>query len=35
MAEERFTKDPACMLCQAKKITPWFHEDEICWIAEC
>ena len=35
MAEEAFTKDPACMLCKAEKITPWFYEDEICWIAEC
>jgi hypothetical protein len=33
MAE--FTRDPSCMLCQAKKITPWFHEDDVCWIAEC
>jgi hypothetical protein len=24
-----------CDLCRAAKITPWFHEDEICWIAEC
>ena len=24
-----------CDLCRAKKITPWYHEDEICWIAEC
>ena len=24
-----------CDLCQAARITPWFHEDEICWIAEC
>ena len=24
-----------CMLCRAERITPWFHEDEICWIAEC
>ena len=35
MADEVFTRDPTCMLCQAKKITPWFHEDEVCWIAEC
>src|SRR5439155_413887 len=24
-----------CMLCRAERITPWFHEDEICWVAEC
>ena len=35
MAEEAFTRDPKCMLCQAKKITPWFHEDDVCWVAEC
>jgi hypothetical protein len=27
--------DPACLLCLAERITPWFHEDDICWIAEC
>ena len=27
--------DPDCPLCEAARITPWFHEDEICWIAEC
>ena len=25
----------ACDLCEAAKITEWFYEDEICWIAEC
>jgi hypothetical protein len=35
MAEAEFTRDPSCMLCQAKKITPWFHDDDVCWIAEC
>jgi hypothetical protein len=34
-AEEAFTRDPACMLCRAEKITPWFYEDDVCWIAEC
>jgi hypothetical protein len=24
-----------CDLCTAARITPWYHEDEICWIAEC
>jgi hypothetical protein len=28
-------KDPDCLLCQAARITPWFHEDDVCWIAEC
>jgi hypothetical protein len=27
--------DPDCPLCEAAKITEWFHEDELCWIAEC
>lgn len=26
---------PDCELCEAAPLTPWFHEDEICWIAEC
>ena len=24
-----------CVLCEAARITPWFHEDDVCWIAEC
>jgi len=27
--------DADCDLCEAARITPWFHEDDICWIAEC
>ncbi len=27
--------DPHCDLCEEARITPWFHEDELCWIAEC
>ena len=26
---------PACELCEAAQITPWFFEDDVCWIAEC
>ena len=26
---------PGCDLCEAARITPWFHEDDVCWIAEC
>jgi hypothetical protein len=26
---------PDCDLCEAARITPWFHEDDLCWIAEC
>ena len=24
-----------CELCAASRFTPWFHEDDSCWIAEC
>jgi len=24
-----------CELCEAARITEWFHEDDDCWIAEC
>src|SRR3954447_22826968 len=24
-----------CDLCTAARLTEWFHEDDICWIAEC
>jgi hypothetical protein len=24
-----------CDLCRAARITPWHHEDDVCWIAEC
>jgi hypothetical protein len=25
----------ACELCEAARITPWHHEDEVCWVADC
>ena len=28
-------KSDDCDLCEAARITPWFHEDDVCWIAEC
>src|SRR6266481_4931057 len=34
-AESSFSKLDACDLCRAARITPWYHEDDICWIAEC
>ena len=34
-ADPEFTKVQDCDLCRALKLTPWFFEDEICWIAEC
>jgi hypothetical protein len=24
-----------CQLCDAERLTAWFYEDELCWIAEC
>ena len=24
-----------CELCEAAPITPWHHEDEVCWVADC
>jgi hypothetical protein len=24
-----------CELCTAARITPWYYEDELCWIAQC
>lgn len=27
--------DPDCELCQAAPITERFHDDELCWVAEC
>jgi hypothetical protein len=27
--------DPDCELCEAARLTEWFYEDEMCWIAEC
>lgn len=24
-----------CELCEAARMSDWFHEDEECWIAEC
>ncbi len=24
-----------CQLCDAEKLTEWFHEDDECWIAAC
>jgi hypothetical protein len=24
-----------CELCDAAKMTTWYHEDDLCWIADC
>ena len=35
MTDGEFTKVDDCDLCRAAKMTPWYHEDDICWVAEC
>ncbi|HUY63712.1 MAG TPA: hypothetical protein VMV14_04265 [Acidimicrobiales bacterium] len=27
--------DGGCELCQEARLTTWYHEDEVCWVAEC
>ena len=27
--------EQGCELCDAARMSEWFHEDEECWIAEC
>ncbi len=27
--------DDSCILCRKEKLTHWFYDDHICWIAEC
>lgn len=27
--------DPVCELCDAARTTEWFHDDDLCWVAEC
>ena len=33
MSDREFSAE--CDLCEAARITEWFHEDDVCWIAEC
>ena len=28
-------RDDTCVLCAAERITPWYHEDDVCWVADC
>ncbi len=35
MSDDDRPHDPTCLLCRAERITPWFHEDDTCWVAEC
>jgi len=25
----------ACDLCEAARFTTWYHEDDLCWVADC
>jgi hypothetical protein len=34
-AAPHHVKAERCDLCRAAHITPWYHEDDVCWIAEC
>ncbi len=27
--------EPGCELCEAARITEWFHDDDLCWVAAC
>jgi len=27
--------DAQCELCAADRMTEWFYEDDLCWVAEC
>ena len=27
--------DVQCELCEAARITEWYHEDDTCWVADC
>jgi hypothetical protein len=24
-----------CELCEAARLTPWWYEDDLCWVADC
>ncbi|CAB4556445.1 unannotated protein [freshwater metagenome] len=27
--------EESCELCEAARVTEWYHEDDLCWVAEC
>ena len=29
------TAPRVCELCEAARITEWYHEDDTCWVADC
>lgn len=28
-------REAGCELCEAARLTPWHHEDDVCWVADC
>jgi hypothetical protein len=28
-------KVDGCELCEAARMTTWYHEDDVCWVADC
>ena len=28
-------RGPGCELCEAARFTHWYHEDDVCWVADC
>lgn len=28
-------REAGCELCEAARFTHWYHEDDICWVADC
>jgi hypothetical protein len=34
-AEPGSAAGTACELCEAARFTHWYHEDDICWVADC
>lgn len=28
-------RHPGCELCEAARMTPWYYDDGLCWVADC
>jgi hypothetical protein len=35
VGDEGWDQVDGCDLCEAARISPWYHEDDVCWIADC
>jgi hypothetical protein len=35
VAYVRDVTSDACELCEAARLTAWYYEDDLCWVAEC